>query len=484
MFNRFIKRLLWGTLMSIFENAGLALVVVCFAIPTLYQILYSFYYIAGLNYGKKHTLGFNNELRKIGVSIIVSMKNEPLDKIETLVKNFINSRLSTYGELIAVSHDDYDYYLKIKEVVDKAKGSASNVILMWREGGKGFKAGAINAALWLARNDYVFVVDIDSSFSEDLVYRALDLMERDPKIVAVTSRWRGLNCDTKVSEALWFIMEFEVNSLYRGRYALSLPVFTLGAGTLYRRDYMRNVLKGWSEDNIVEDIDAGLRIILNGHKTAYLDDQVILVEVTRKISSLKIQQERWAYGALYTFKKYFFRLLASSINPFVKLELSLYLNQYLASALFFIGVVAMSALSIILRRDLVISNIHLISSWFISFALFSLCLAHVVYSSTRDVWKTLVVLGRAGVIHNYLSFVFIKSTLRCLLGLRLEFKRTPKGEFEKKLLSKPLTEPVLATFFLVLTVVLLMHGLIFVAGFPLMFTLTYVYPYVRRSNGL
>lgn len=464
--------------MSIIEIASTITIALCFIVPTIYQTLYSIYYVAGLRrYKTYRDPGCGRS--EAGVSIIVSMKNEPLDKVETLVKNFLSSKLSAHGELIAVSHDDYDYYLKIKEVVDRAKGSATNVILMWREGGRGYKAGAINAALWLARNDYVFVVDIDSVFKEDFIYRAVDLLENDPKLVAVTSRWRGLNCDTRVAEALWYIMEFEVNTLYRGRNTLGLPVFTLGAGTVYRRDFMRHVLKGWSEDNIVEDIDAGLRIMMSGYKTAYIDDQEILVEVTRKISSLKIQQERWVYGAIYTFKKYLTRLLRSPLNPFVKLELSLYLNQYLASALFFIGVIFISIFSIATGKDLVAKNFYLFIVWAASFTVFSACLAHVIYSSTRNLWKTLVILGRAGIIHNYLSYVFLKSATRCLLGLRLEFRRTPKGEFERRLIAKPTSEAFLVALFITLSFILITYKMIYAAGLSLMYALTYVYPYLR-----
>lgn len=470
--------------MNIVEALGSAALIICFVIATLYQVLYVVYYLAGLRSVNRNGNVVKSSTARKGVSILVSMKGEPMDKIEALIKNFINSELSKYGELIIVSHDDYNDYVKIREVVDKTRGGVDNVILMWREGGKGFKAGAINAALWLARYDYILVIDIDSVFNSDFVFQAIDLLEKNAEFVAVTSRWRGLNRETTVSETLWYVMEFEVNTLYRGRYSLGLPVFTLGAGTVYRRDYVREVLKGWSEDNIVEDIDAGLRIIMGGRRTAFLDDHVVLVEVTNRLSSLKIQQERWVYGALYTFKKYLRRLFLSPINPLVKLELSLYLNQYLSSALFFLGVLVSSIISVIYGKDLVLEHLPFATAWFISFTLFSLCLAHVIHSYTRNVWKTIVILGRSGVIHNYLSHTILKSIMRFLLGYPLEFRRTPKGEFEKKLVSKPLSEYILASLFTILTIALLIRRLVIVTGFTFMFALTYVYLNVRREKWL
>lgn len=463
-------------------NVTLTLILVFTFTPSIvYSILYVIYYTASIRGRAVKGLddrknGFSNK----GLSIVIPFKNEPFEIIERTLSSIHKWGIKDKVEIILCSADDYQRYLEVKKIIDSWVDKGLNIVSIWLGKHSINKAYALNTALWVSRFDYVLVLDVDTVMPEDFLYDAIRIMDNDPNVVAVTARWRGFNRDSLLADVLYYATEFEVDTLYRGRRILNLPILALGTGTVYRTDFLKQSLKGWSVDNIVEDIDLGCKILCLGKRTEYLDKYVALIENPRRFSSLKTQQERWSYGSFYTFKKFFRKILASRLNPVAKVELLMYLNQYFPSISLFTGSILLATLSIVLRLDVLKIGLAFLASWFISLIVYSTCIAHRIYINERNLWRTLIYMGRLSVIHNLITPSLIKGFFKSLLGFKLQFKRTPKGSFEDRSLVRNKAELIVLSIFVSLTSVLLALGLIYTATLSSLFTLSYLHPVVKR----
>lgn len=189
----------------------------------------------------------------------------------------------------------------------------------------GYKAGALEAGMHVARGEYIAIFDADFIPRPDFL-RATVQHFTDPKVAMVQTRWGHLNEDysllTKIQAILLdahFVLEH--GSRNRGGCFFNFN----GTAGIWRRAAIIDG-GGWQHDTLTEDLDLSYRTQLKGWRFVFLPGHVAPAELPVEMNAFKSQQHRWAKGSIQTFLKLMPQILASD-QPFkVKAEAFFHLS--------------------------------------------------------------------------------------------------------------------------------------------------------------
>jgi biofilm PGA synthesis N-glycosyltransferase PgaC len=269
---------------------------------------------------------------KISVSFIVPAHNEEL-WIGDSIKSLINLNYPDF-EIIIVNDGSTDRTLEILnellrlDPIDTMytkhydggrvrgvlkSGRYPNITVIDKDQGSK-KAGAVNAGLNLAKNDYVCVVDADTIFERDAMLKVMAQIEKEPdKIIGVGSYF-GLVNGFKIKDGiimehnfsynpivayqnLEYIRTFIGNRLAWSRFN-AMPNVAGGFG-VWRKDVIYD-LGGFSKEFTCEDIELTFRahdyVVKNkekGYKILMLPFNVGWTEGPSNVASLVSQRNRW-----------------------------------------------------------------------------------------------------------------------------------------------------------------------------------------------
>src|SRR6266478_2245670 len=133
----------------------------------------------------------------------------------------------------------------------------------------GFKAGALEAGLKVARGEFVGIFDADFIPTADFLARLMPHF-RDPKVGMVQARWGHINQDysllTKIQSILLdghFVLE------HGGRHRGGRFFNFNGTAGVWRRAAIEDA-GGWQHDTLTEDLDLSYRAQLKGWEWIYL----------------------------------------------------------------------------------------------------------------------------------------------------------------------------------------------------------------------
>ena len=454
---------------------GILLIVVPSTIILLLQTLF---YLKGRRYVDR-VKGTNIDGL---ISIIVPIRKEPVEILDEGLKHIYSWNIRDHVEVIIVSDDDPEDLPSIRKIVEKWKDKGLNIHFIWRSIPRGFRTGALNVGLYASKGKYVYIMDVDSRVPESYYMKAIEMIKNGYK--AVVGRWRGLNKDTRLAEAISVSMDYIVDSIYRGRASLNLPVMPVGTGTLYLRNYLLNELGGWDENRIQDDMEIGTRILRKGGKIGFIDSTSISVEVPRRLKSFRIQQERWAYGATDVVIARFWDIILSDQPLYSKLETILFLLQYLPVLTTFIG-----ALLVIVSLFFGFDAFH--RYWFIGLPWI---IAMILYGGSyidsqirrgKPIYKALVNLGRVTAATTTISITISKAMIKAFLRRPFIYKRTPKGKHETMFSSLRFpTEILFLTLLTVSAIYGLLNGTPYTGGWILFYSLAYYYSIIRWGKDL
>ncbi len=445
---------------------------------TIPSAIFFLLYIVFYNYGRRYVspikdFRYQDEL----VSIIIPVRKEPLELMDDALRKLSEWR-NTRLEIILISDDELRDFEKIRELILDWRSRGLNIVLMWREEPRGFRSGALNDALGVVRGRYLYIMDVDSRLNESFIHKAVALIKRG--VVAVVARWTGKNMDSRIAEAIAASMKFVVDALYRGRSSLGLPVFPVGTGTVYNTEFIKNVLKGWDERRIQDDMDIGVRIMRLGGKILFIDDEPVYVEVPRRYRSLRIQQERWSYGATDVAITRFWDILRSPQPWYAKLEAYYFLLQYLPASLVFFGFILLSVSAFSLVVDMFSVFWWLGLPWLIFAAIYSYLYIRSLGEMGYSRWMGLVNLGRSAAITTALTPTLTAAIFRALIRRPFVYKRTPKGSLEGIRSSYRVPwELLFGLFILSVGVYELVLGLTYTGIWSITYSLGYIYVCIR-----
>jgi cellulose synthase/poly-beta-1,6-N-acetylglucosamine synthase-like glycosyltransferase len=312
--------------------------------------------------------------------------------------------------------------------------AAQPIVHIHRTNRYGYKAGALDEGLKVARGELIAIFDADFVPGPDWLMKVVDHFA-EPGIGMVQTRWTHLNRNysfmTQVEAILLdghFVLE------HGGRSRAGVFFNFNGTAGVWRRDAIDRA-GGWQHDTLTEDTDLSYRAQMAGWKFKYLQDVECPAELPIEMTAFKTQQARWAKGLIQTGKKILPRVLKSDAPWHTKLEAWYHLTANISYPL-------MIVLSVLLMPAMIIRSWQgYVQMLLIDFPLFiasTMSVSTFYLVSQKELFpKTwyrtflyvpvLMALGGVG-----LTITNTKAVMEALFGVKSAFARTPKYRVRKK----------------------------------------------------
>jgi glycosyl transferase family 2 len=193
----------------------------------------------------------------------------------------------------------------------------------------GFKAGALEAGLTVARGEFVAIFDADFIPTADFLTQLMPHF-RDPKVGMVQARWGHINQDysllTKIQAILLdghFVLE------HGGRHRGGRFFNFNGTAGVWRRCAIEDA-GGWQHDTLTEDLDLSYRAQLRGWQFIYRENVVTPAELPEDLSAFRAQQFRWAKGTVQTARKLMVHVMTAKLTFMQRVEAFFHLTPHFA----------------------------------------------------------------------------------------------------------------------------------------------------------
>lgn len=321
-----------------------------------------------------------------------------------------------------------------RAVVERFAAQGEPIVYLHRTNRHGYKAGALESGMRVARGEFIAIFDADFVPPTDFLRRTVDYFT-EPRLGMVQTRWGYINRDyswlTRVEAILLdghFVME------HGGRHRADLFFNFNGTAGVWRRKAIEEA-GGWEHDTLTEDTDLSYRAQLKGWKFVYLPQVECPSELPVEMNAFKVQQARWAKGLIQVSKKILPRLFRrNDIDFHHKIEAWCHLTNNISYPL-------MIVLCTLLLPAMIV---RFYQGWFqmlyIDLPLFiaSTCSISSFYvASQRELfprawYKTLLYMPMVMAIGIGLTVTNTRAVLEALLGIKTSFKRTPKFRIEAK----------------------------------------------------
>jgi len=328
---------------------------------------------------------------------------------------------------IQVLDDSTDETVQIaRACVDRQRARGLDVVYLHRENRSGYKAGALEAGLAVAKGEFVAVFDADFVPSPDFLMKTVPFFV-DPRVGMVQVRWGHINrAYSSLTEAQSIFLDghFMIEHTARNR---SGRFFNFnGTAGIWRRQTILDA-GGWQHDTLTEDLDLSYRAQLAGWKFLFLPDVESPAEVPVEMTAFKSQQHRWAKGSIQTARKLLPTILKSKLPFAVKQEAFFHLTANVAYLL-------MVVLSVLMPISMVIRFRH---GWYgvllLDFPFFITATASVCFfyfasqkEMGRSGWESLKYVPFVMSLGIGMSLSNARAVLEALLGQESGFTRTPK----------------------------------------------------------
>jgi cellulose synthase/poly-beta-1,6-N-acetylglucosamine synthase-like glycosyltransferase len=334
---------------------------------------------------------------------------------------------------IQVLDDSTDETTEIAELaVRRHAARGFDITYLHRVDRRGYKAGALEAGLKVAKADFIAIFDADFIPPKDFLHKTLPHFDA-PNVGMVQARWGHINQDysllTKIQSILLdahFVLE------HGGRNRAGCFFNFNGTAGIWRREAI-DAAGGWQHDTLTEDLDLSYRAQLIGWKFKFLPHVVSPAEVPVEMNSFKSQQHRWAKGSIQTCMKLLPQILASRQPLTVKVEAFFHLtanfNYLLMCALSILMFPAMYVRYNMGWTEMLLIDIPLFVLATMSFFRFYMVSQRELYpESWKSRLKYLPFLMSIGI---GLSVNNTRAVFEALFRKESEFARTPKYGIER-----------------------------------------------------
>ncbi len=320
--------------------------------------------------------------------------------------------------------------------VERWKQKGIDIQYVHRENRQGFKAGALENGLHLAKGEFVAVFDADFVPSPDFLTRTVPFFA-DSGVGMVQVRWGHLNREFSIltqAQSILLDGHFIIEHTARNR---SGCFFNFnGTAGIWRRATITDA-GGWQHDTLTEDLDLSYRAQLKGWQFVFLPEIISPAEVPVDMNAFKSQQHRWAKGSIQTAKKLLPTILRSDLPYLVKREAFFHLTNNVAYLL-------MVVLSVMMPLSMVVRLRHnLYSTLLLDLPVFLSATASVSFfyvATQREIgqrwWGRLKFLPFLMSLGIGMAINQSKAVLEALFDRQSEFTRTPKTGSEGKVAQK------------------------------------------------
>src|SRR5437667_1754866 len=294
----------------------------------------------------------------------------------------------------------------------------------------GFKAGALEAGLKLARGEFIAIFDADFIPARDFLDRLMPHFT-DSQVGMVQARWGHINQDytllTKIQSILLdghFVLE------HGGRNRSGRFFNFNGTAGVWRRAAIDDA-GGWQHDTLTEDLDLSYRAQLAGWRFVFLSDLIAPAEVPVEMNAFKSQQHRWAKGSVQTCLKLLPRILRSNLPLGVKAEAFFHLPANCNYILMCLLSILMSP-SMVIRYnmgwyEMILIDVPLFFAATFSFCNFYMVCQREIHTDWRARIKYVPFLMSVGI---GLSVNNTRAVFEALFNKQSDFNRTPKYRIE------------------------------------------------------
>jgi cellulose synthase/poly-beta-1,6-N-acetylglucosamine synthase-like glycosyltransferase len=319
-----------------------------------------------------------------------------------------------------------------RQVVDRFHAQGFDIVHLHRSDRTGFKAGALQAGMAVARGEFIAVFDADFLPPVDFLRRTVPFFA-DTGIGMVQARWDHINRDYSLlthAQSILLDGHFMIEHTARNR---SGRFFNFnGTAGIWRRQAILDA-GGWEHDTLTEDLDLSYRAQLAGWRFVFLNDLLSPAEIPVEMNAFKTQQHRWAKGSIQVALKLLPRILRSDLPFAVRSEAFIHLTSNIAYVMMVI-MALMMPLTLHVRVDHGWTQTLLLDLPFFLGATVSVCYFYMLSQrETGQTWQyrmrylpLVLALGIGLALNN------AKATLEALLRRESEFVRTPKLGVSKR----------------------------------------------------
>ncbi len=253
------------------------------------------------------------------VTVQLAVFNE-MNVIERLMDYVVRMRWPKEKLEIQLLDDSTDETIKVAQAVcDKYRALGYDISYIHRTDRTGYKAGALDNGLKVAKGELVAMFDADFLPTPDFLELAVPHFA-DTKVAFVQGCWDHLNRDFSLLTQVQAILLdghfiFEHTARHRSKAFFNFS----GTAGMWRVSAIADA-GGWEHDTITEDADLSYRAQLKGWKGVYLKDLVVPAELPVEVNAFKSQQHRWAKGNAQVIRKLMLTIWKSKESLHTKLE--------------------------------------------------------------------------------------------------------------------------------------------------------------------
>jgi cellulose synthase/poly-beta-1,6-N-acetylglucosamine synthase-like glycosyltransferase len=389
---------------------------------------------------------------------------------------------------IQVLDDSTDETCSVAErAVRRNAANGLDITYIHRTDRTGYKAGALEAGMKVAKGEFIAIFDADFIPTSDFLRRTVPFFV-DEKVGMVQARWGHINQDysllTKIQSILLdghFVLE------HGGRNRAGMFFNFNGTAGIWRRAAILDG-GGWQHDTLTEDLDLSYRAQLRGWRFVFLHDLVAPAEVPVEMNSFKSQQHRWAKGSIQTCRKLLPRILRSKLPFHVKAEAFFHLTANFNYPLMCVLSVLMAP-SMVIRYnmgwyEMILIDVPLFFAATASVANFYMVCQRELHKDWITRVKYLPFLMSIGI---GLAVNNTRAVFEALFNKQSEFARTPKYRIEvqadewigkkyrQSFVVQPLIELALGLYFTATLFYALANGIYGTVPFLMLFQIGFLY---------
>lgn len=318
-------------------------------------------------------------------------------------------------------------------IVERYAALGYPIVYIHRANRYGYKAGALDAGLKIARGEFVAIFDADFVPPPDWLMKVIHHFA-EPEIGMVQTRWAHMNRDYSMLTQIEAILLDGHFIIEHGARVRSGDYFNFnGTAGMWRIKAISDG-GGWQHDTLTEDTDLSYRSQMAGWKFKYLPDVECPSELPIEMTAFKTQQARWAKGLIQVARKLLPIIWRSEQPLYIKIEATFHLTANVAYPL-------MVIFSVILLPAMIV---RFYQGWFqmlyldLPLFLASTCSVSSFYMVAqrslypREWWRCLKYIPFLMATGIGLSITNSRAVIEALLGRPSEFVRTPKYRVEAR----------------------------------------------------
>ena len=373
-------------------------------------------------------------------------------------------------------------------IVERYAALGHPIVYIHRTNRHGFKAGALDEGLKVAKGEFVAIFDADFVPPANWLMKVIHHFA-EPDVGMVQTRWAHLNRDYSVLTQIEAILLDGHFVLEHGSRVRTGEYFNFnGTAGMWRRQAIVDG-GGWQHDTLTEDTDLSYRSQMAGWRFKYLPDVECPSELPIEMTAFKTQQARWAKGLIQTSIKILPTVFRSKMPWRAKFEALHHLTCNLSYPL----MVIMSAFlmpAMICRFyqgwfQMLLIDVPLFTASSLSIAVFYVMSQRELYPKT---WKkTILYLPLLMAVGIGLTVTNTKAVMEALFGIKSAFVRTPKyrvaqkgqksqaAKYRKRLKLAPWIELLLGLYFFLAILYTFSNQNYFTAPFLILFVVGYWY---------